>query len=69
MYMELGDLAWDYTDAYENSDGTSANLNRRMVIILSYPNQPATCRSAKVLKFDGTVKNVPIELLMPFATQ
>jgi hypothetical protein len=67
--MELGDLAWDYTDAYESSDGMSTSLNRRMVIILSYPTHPTTCKSARVLTLDGIVKNVPIELLMPFAAK
>lgn len=63
--MELGDLAWDYTDAYENVSGVSSLLNRSMVIILSYPKPPTTCKSARVLTFEGVVKNVPIEFLLP----
>ena len=63
--MELGDLAWDYTDAYENVNDAAPHLNRRIVIILFYPTPPTTCKSAKVLTFDGVVKNVPIEFLLP----
>ena len=63
--MELGDLAWDYTDAYENSEGTYMSLNRKIVIILFYPKPPNTCKHAKVLTLDGVAKNVPIEFLLP----
>lgn len=63
--MELGDLAWDYTDAYLASEHVMSTIDRRMVIILEYPNPVETGRSAKVITLDGVIKNVPIEFLLP----
>jgi hypothetical protein len=62
--MQLGDLAWDYTDAYEKYDDAFVSMNRRLVIVLEYPVKPASCRFAKVLTLDGVVKKVPIEFLL-----
>jgi hypothetical protein len=63
--MQLGDLAWDYTDAYEKYDDLFISMNRCIVIVLEYPAPPVTCRFAKVLTLDGKVKKVPIEFLLP----
>lgn len=65
--MELGDLAWDYTDAYCNSTSDDAyfELDKKIVIILWYPSRPEPGRTARVLTMMGHVKKVPIEFLSP----
>jgi len=63
MFMELGDLAWDYTDAYLGSSDLACTLDRRIVIILDFPNVPTTGRTAKVLTMQCEVKRVPVEFL------
>jgi hypothetical protein len=65
MIMKLGDLAWDYTDAYLESGGSYASLDRRIVIILQYPDPYEHGRLARVLTLEGIVKKVPVELLLP----
>ena len=62
--MRLGDLAWDYTNAYENYEDLVVSKNRRIVIILEYPDPPESCRLAKVITLDGVVKQVPTEFLL-----
>lgn len=61
--MKLGDLAWDYSEAY---DDEGIFLNPQACIILSYPSPPEPGRSALVLDLDGKTKRVPIEFLLPF---
>jgi hypothetical protein len=61
--MQLGDLAWDYTDAYLDAGGSYASLDRRIVIILEFPEEPSMGRTAKVLTLQCEVKRVPVELL------
>ena len=63
--MTLGDLAWDYSEAYDGNDPTGAVPVPRMCIILTYPEPFESGRTAKVLLFDGVVKYVPVEFLLP----
>lgn len=63
--MTLGDLAWDYSEAYDRDDPHGTVPVPRMCIILSYPDPFEPGRTAKILLFDGTVLHVAVEFLLP----
>jgi hypothetical protein len=64
IVMQLGDLAWDYTDAWEVDDD-GGSLIKKMVIVLDFPDPPGPGRLVKVLTMDCVVKRVPVEFLSP----